>query len=311
MSEVNANYDQPCKEALGEYFPLFLEFFFPQVYTLIDWSKNPQSLDKELQQITPVSEAGLCVADKLFQVWLPDGQETWILIHVEVQSQEQKNFAKRMYIYNYRAFDLYETPVISLAVLGDEQASWRPSSYGYSYGGCELSLKFPIAKLLDYQTQWENLEQSTNPFATLTMAHLKTKATTAKLQEREQWKWRLVRGLYERGYNRLEITKLFQLIDQMMTLPKELQTRFEEKLNHYEEERRMPLLSNMELRGMEKIGRESVITVLRVRLGEVPPELMEALNNVSDLSLLKQLLEQAVTVNSLTEFQQLLETENN
>lgn len=311
MSAVNANYDQPWKEALEEYFPLFLEFFFPQVYHLIDWSKNPQSLDKELQQITPASEAGLCVADKLFQVWFLDEQETWILIHVEVQSQEQKNFAKRMYIYNYRAFDLYEKPVISLAVLGDEQASWRPSSYGYSYGGCELSLKFPTAKLIDYQTQWENLEQSTNPFATLIMAHLKTKATTAKLQEREQWKWQLVRGLYERGYNRQEIIKLFQLIDQMMTLPTELQTSFEEKLNHYEEERRMPLLSNMELRGMEKISRESVITVLRVRLGEVPPELMETLNNISDLSLLKQLLEQAATVNTLTEFQQLLETENN
>jgi len=32
------------------------------------------------------------------------------------------------------------------------------------------------------------------------MAHLKTKATTGKLPEREQWKWRLIRGLYENGF---------------------------------------------------------------------------------------------------------------
>ncbi|GAB1540866.1 hypothetical protein NUACC21_35350 [Scytonema sp. NUACC21] len=100
----------------------------------------------------------------------------------------------------------------------------------------------------------------------------------------------------------------------MMTLPQELQQRFEEKLNRYEEERKMPLLSNMELRGMKRgaleNARESVITVLRVRFGEVPPELMEALNNISELSFLKQLLEQAATVNTFAEFQQLLNGED-
>ncbi|WP_279239848.1 hypothetical protein [Scytonema sp. UIC 10036] len=42
----------------------------------------------------------------------------------------------------------------------------------------------------------------------------------------------------------------------------------------------MPLMSNMELRGMERssiqTARESVITVLSVRLGELPSELIEA-----------------------------------
>ncbi|WP_166482641.1 hypothetical protein [Scytonema sp. UIC 10036] len=53
MSEVKADYDNPWKEALTEYFEPFLEFFFPQVHALIDWSRTPQSLDKELQQIFP------------------------------------------------------------------------------------------------------------------------------------------------------------------------------------------------------------------------------------------------------------------
>jgi hypothetical protein len=189
VNQPNADYDNPWKEALGDYFESFIAFFFPQVHALIDWSRTPQSLDKELQQIAPASDSGLRLADKLFQVWRPNNQQTWILIHIEVQSQEQSNFAKRMYIYNYRAFDLYERPVISLAVLGDEQPTWRPSSYGWALGGCEVSLKFPIVKLLDYEGQWEDLEQSTNPFAVIVMAHLKTKATMGKRQEREQWKW--------------------------------------------------------------------------------------------------------------------------
>ena len=172
MTEVYANYDEPWKEAIGDYFESFLSFFFPQVHQLIDWNKPPQSLDKELQQITASSNAGKRLADRLFQVWLLDNQQLWILVHIEVQSQYESDFAQRMYIYNYRAFDLYEKPVISLAVLGDERPSWRPDSYGYGWGGCELSLKFPVVKLLDYQNQWSDLEANSNPFAVLVMAHL-------------------------------------------------------------------------------------------------------------------------------------------
>jgi len=76
----------------------------------------------------------------------------------------------------------------------------------------------------------------------------------------------------------------------------------------------MPLLSHMELsaieRGMEQgsrtNARESVIEVLEVRFSEVPPELVAILNNISDLAVLKQLLRQAIAINSIAEFQQLL-----
>jgi hypothetical protein len=81
MSEIIANYDEPWKEAIGEYFDYFLDFFFPDVYNLIDWSKKPISLDKELQKITADSQDGKRLVDKLFKVWLKDNQEIWILVH--------------------------------------------------------------------------------------------------------------------------------------------------------------------------------------------------------------------------------------
>jgi hypothetical protein len=55
------------------------------------------------------------------------------------------------------------------------------------------------------------------------MAHLKTKATTGKLPQREQWKWKLIRELYEKEVEREQIIKLFEIIDNMMTLSTELQ----------------------------------------------------------------------------------------
>ncbi|TRU84462.1 MAG: hypothetical protein EWV76_16205 [Microcystis novacekii Mn_MB_F_20050700_S1] len=150
------------------------------------------------------------------------------------------------------------------------------------------------------------------------MAHLKTKATTRNLPQREQWKWTLIRGLYERGLERERIIKLFEIIDRMMTLPNQLQLSLENKIKQFEEERTMPLLSNMELRGIERgkeIGKEIgalenardfVKTVLQSRLDEVPLDVEQYLNQVSVLSTLQEIVKLAATANSLAEFKQSL-----
>ncbi|MDB9408227.1 hypothetical protein PN434_06720 [Microcystis aeruginosa CS-558/01A06] len=52
MKQPTANYDEPWKEALTEYFEAFLYFFFPEVHQLIDWTQIPESLEKELKRIT-------------------------------------------------------------------------------------------------------------------------------------------------------------------------------------------------------------------------------------------------------------------
>ena len=63
---------------------------------------------------------GRRVVDKLVKVArqhaLPD---LWIFIHIEIQGAYEDAFEKRMYVYNYRLFDRYDRPVVSLAVLGD------------------------------------------------------------------------------------------------------------------------------------------------------------------------------------------------
>ena len=120
-------------------------------------------MDKEFEEVVRDAEFGKRLADKLFKVWLLDGTETWILIHVEVQSQYESNLERRIYVYNYRSFDRFGQPVISLVVLGDDGKNWRPSSYKYKLGGFKIKFKFPIVKLLDYEDNWEALEQSTNP----------------------------------------------------------------------------------------------------------------------------------------------------
>ncbi|MDB9307048.1 Rpn family recombination-promoting nuclease/putative transposase [Nodularia spumigena CS-591/12] len=304
MTEITANYDETWKEVIGDYFDSFLAFFYPEIYQQIDWTKNPISLDKELEQITASADSKTRHADKLFQVWLLDNQEVWILIHVEVQSQYDKEFSQRMFIYNYRAFDLYQKPVISLAILGDETNSWRPSSYQYGLGSSQLIFNFSSVKLLDYQ--WEELEQSNNIFAIVVMAHLKTKATNSNLSAREQWKWNLARLLYERGYNRKEIVDLYKVIDLMMALSQDLQLTFEKKLANYQEERKMPLLTNIEQRTIKQTRKQDIIKLVQVRFGNMPENLVVSINQIDNTSFLEQLLVSTISVNSLEEFAQLV-----
>jgi len=127
---------------------------------------------------------------------------------------------------------------------------------------------------------------------------------------RQQGKWDVVRKLLEKGYDQEDIRKLFRLLDWMMTLPEELQQSFEEQLNRYQEERKMPVLSHMEIRGMQRgivqNARESVLEVLTVRFEVVPPEVIDTINQIEDVSVLKQLLRDVIAINSMVEFQQLL-----
>ncbi len=312
MTEVTANYDETWKEAISEYFDSFLQFFYPEIYAKVDWNKTPISLDKELEQITAAAETKKRHADKLFQVWLKDEQILWILIHVEVQSQYDKEFNQRMFIYNYRAFDLYNQPVISLAILGDESQTWRPSSYQYGLGNSQLIFYFSIVKLLDYHCV--DLEQSQNVFAIVVMAHLKTKETTSNLSEREQWKWNVSRLLYEKGYNRKAIVDLYKVIDMMMALPIELQASFEEKVTNYQEERKVPLLSNIEIRAIErttkKTRKEDILKLLQKRFGNLTESLVENINKIDDEWLLESLVVETISVNSPEDFQELIDSQS-
>jgi hypothetical protein len=210
MTELRDQFDSPWKEILEVYFEDFILFFFPLVHAEIDWSRGYDFLDQELAQVVRDAELGKRLADKLVKVWKISGEETWVLVHIEIQSQEEGRFGERMFVYYYRLRDKYDLPIASLAILGDERETWRPQPFQDELWGCEVSFRFPIIKLLDYLPRWAELEESQNPFAIVVMAHLKTKETRNDAVARKEWKFRLTKGLYERGYGRQDILNLFR-----------------------------------------------------------------------------------------------------
>ena len=83
MSDCD-DYDSPWKDILTLHFRQFMLFFFPDLASKIDWDRGYESLDKELRQITSEAETGGRLADKLFKVWKKNGEDAWVLAHVEV-----------------------------------------------------------------------------------------------------------------------------------------------------------------------------------------------------------------------------------
>lgn len=95
-----------------------------------------------------------------------------------------------------------------------------------------------------------------------------------------------------------------------MALSEDLQLSFDQKLANYQEERKMPLVTNIERRAIEKttkqIRKQDIIKLLQVRFGDIPQSLLENINQVDDTSLLEQLLLSTISVSSLEEFAQLV-----
>jgi hypothetical protein len=111
--------------------------------------------------------------DKLVKVWRKNGREVWVLLHVEVQTQRQSGFGRRMYEYNTRIFDHFGRTVVSVAVLADDNPGWRPKSYEEALWGWSVGMIFPAVKLLDWADRDTELETHGNPFARIVLAHLR------------------------------------------------------------------------------------------------------------------------------------------
>ena len=290
---MSDDFDSPWKEILEGYFPDFMAFFFPTAAAGIDWSRGFEPLDKELAQVVRDAELGRRYADKLIKVFLSDGREEWLLIHLEVQGQRDPDFPERMFVYGYRLYDRYRRELVSLAVLADTAPGWRPHGFAVGRWGSRLGIEFPSVKLLDYAPRQAELETDGNPFATVVLAHLAAQATRGDDRARYERKLALTRRLYERGLTRQQIIDLYRFIDWVLRLPDELELQYTEAIFRIEEGLQMPYVSFVERRGMalgeargmalgEARGElRGIARLLRdqleTRFGSLPPDLLARL----------------------------------
>jgi len=123
----------------------------------------------------------------LVKTYLQDGNEEWILIHVEIEGGSNENFSRRMFQYYYRILDRFEVEVAALAVFTGNKSK-SPNVYVKSFLGTEIIYKYNIYHILDHTE--EQLLAFDNRFALIILTAQKA-LLLGKIPEEELGEQRL------------------------------------------------------------------------------------------------------------------------
>ncbi len=265
---AKSNQDSAWKELLDAYFAEFIAFFFAHIHAEIDWARGYVLRDKELVKLARGHAQGAKLADKLAQVWLKNGTELLVLLHVEVQGEAQAEFNQRIYTYNYKITDRCGGEVVSLAVLTGAVGKTPFGKYATERWGCRLTFEYPFVKLQDWRGREAELLQSDNPFALVVLAHLRLLQARGQTGKKYAAKRELIRLLLRHGYQRAQVVALLRFIDWVLVLPQALEDDLDDEIAEVMEEKKMPYVTSWERRGEARgEARGIVIGEQRGKLG--------------------------------------------
>jgi len=305
MPDIEIPYDELWKDAVENLFPSFINLIAPDFYPHVDWSKPIEFLNKELHQISPKSEETKRYVDRLVKVWMLNGEERWVLVHVEVQGYRDTEFSKRMFIYFYRIFDKFNRDILNIAVFSDPNREFKPDRFDYEFFGCELSFKYRTYKILEQDEK--ELMESDNPFALVVLAAKKSLESRGDEEKRFSFKRELVSLMLQKGFSREEILHVFRFLDGILALVDLDKERiiYNELLS--QEVKEVAYVTNFERLARLREARESVVEVLQVKFGSVEEDLQTKLEQIQEKELLRQLLRQATLASSLDDFKKNLD----
>ncbi|WP_394234176.1 Rpn family recombination-promoting nuclease/putative transposase [Niallia oryzisoli] len=230
ISDTRPDYDHLWKDVITDLFEEFLLFFFPELYEHVDFTVPPEFLEQELHSIIPESQSTKRYSDKLVKLKLKNGEEQWVLVHVEVQGDYKKDFPKRMFQYFYRVMDLYDQYIYALVIFTSHNTSPKMNAFHYNFFGTTIDYFYNTYRIA-IQSETELLK-SNNPFALAVLAGLYAIKSKKNPHLKYKFKRQLMRLLLqdkmkEKEVKREYIQKLFIFIDHLLRLPE----KSDDKLN--------------------------------------------------------------------------------
>jgi hypothetical protein len=200
---MRPKYDILWKGMIEEVMEDLLLFVEPGIGSELDLERGFVYLDKELVEIYPEPDqpSKTRVVDKLVKSFLRDGSEHWVLLHIEVQAKNNKDFAGRMFNYFIRLFSKYGRSVAAIAVLTGKDGSKMSAAYEDRCLWMRARYEYKTLAITDYPD--EVLAASTNPFAVVMMVAKETLLQVKGGEEERdnvllEQKLRIVRLLKER-----------------------------------------------------------------------------------------------------------------
>lgn len=306
--EHDSDYDGAWKEALRRHFRELVEKYFPAVAAEVDWNVLPVWSDKELSQVLGESGRRNRTVDVLVKLQLRSGTEQLILLHLEIQTSHEKDFERRIALYNSGLFWVFKQRVVTLVILADLREDWVPTEDTFCLADFESRLRFPACKLIHrLRSDWQDDHSLPVQVA---RAQIEALRTASDPEGRYRAKWQLVRKLYDLGYNVEEVREIFRLIDWMMHLRGDLDEQFEEQLMTFEESLEMPYVTSVEriwqargeARGEARGIARGLLKPLAKICGPLSEEIDQRIHNLS-IEKLDALAEAFLDFNSIDDLQ--------
>ena len=219
------DYDALWKKLIEALFKEFMQFFAPDLYREIDFSKPPHFLKQEFHQLFIKEKKGKAIADEIVEVFLKNGDEKWILIHIEVQGKREQDFGKRMFRYFYRIYDKFNREIYAIALLTDNNQSKYSTGFHYDFYGTKIDYTYNVYKFDPKHI--DKLEQSANPFAAAVIAGIYANQSKNDAVKRYMFKRKLIIQIlqkfsYQQEDTHIYLSALFYFIDYLLQIPDDL-----------------------------------------------------------------------------------------
>jgi hypothetical protein len=204
------------KVIMEEVFDDLLRFIMPEADRAYDLERGFEFLEKELAEMypEPEKESATRFADKLVKVFNRQGEEDWILLHIEIQEETSRRveFSERMFRYFYRILDRYRKPVSAVAIFTGVDGKKMPSRYTYRYWKTSVVYEYHSLSILDFTD--EELGESNNPFALVVLV-AKTSLLEKKIPEMEllERKILIANKLFRKGFTSKKIRAIFIFLE--------------------------------------------------------------------------------------------------
>jgi hypothetical protein len=162
--------------------------------------------------------------------------------------------------------------------------------------------------LLDFLQQRQALETSDNPIAAVVLADLEAKETRKNPADRKSRKLQIAKRLLRRNWPADDIRELLRLVDWLMSLPEDLDDKFQTELYEIEEGETVPFVTSFERAGIKKGLREGLLVgieaILEVKFGLAGRKLMPLTGplDADELKKLTRFLKKAKTLDEVRDY---------
>ncbi|WP_029631678.1 DUF4351 domain-containing protein [[Scytonema hofmanni] UTEX B 1581] len=273
------DHDRLFKELLSNFFPEFIELFFPDISA--EWERDSVRF-LPLEVITDVTEGERKILDVLVQVSFKS-QDTLFIIHTEHQSYSQTGFNQRMFTYFARLHEKYALPIYPIVIYShDSPKTLEPNSYRIQLAK-KVILEFNYDVIQLNQLHWQDFVNQRNPVASALMAKMRMSTS-----ERPKVKLTSLQLLTTLQLNPAQVQLISGFIDTYLELNSQEEVVFQEQLANIEareQEEVMQIVTSWMRQGLEQGEKQGELKLLmrqiNRRFGEISPDLKGRIENLS------------------------------